>query len=77
MHPTPDTVLMLADVRHRELQGDAARIRSARQADASGLQPLGMAAVFHRLRTAPGRAGALLRDGRLRRPDSPRGAEAG
>jgi hypothetical protein len=32
MHSSPTAVLMLADVRHRELQDDATRFRLAREA---------------------------------------------
>jgi hypothetical protein len=77
MHSTPDAVLMLHNVRQRELQDEAARIRAARRSNAKGFHLLGVAAASHHLRTALGHAGELLRDGSPRKPGAPLRAEAG
>ena len=49
MHPTPDSVLMLADVRHCQLQDEAARIRSGSdviKALAMGARAVGVGRPF-------------------------------
>jgi hypothetical protein len=78
MHSNPDSVLMLADIHHRELQDEAERSRYGRQACGSGFQSPGVAlGVLHHLRKVLGRADEFLRDSKLARLDSRRGAEVG
>lgn len=71
MHTTPDTVLMLHNVRQRELQDEAAYVWTARQNCARGVPPHGSITMTHRLRAAFVRTGAVLRDRCTWRPGSP------
>jgi len=65
MHSNLDSLLMLAYIRHRELQDEAARIRLVQEADGSGFMDLIIVkAVRSRLKMALDRAGELLRDSR-------------
>lgn len=36
MHPHPESAMMLADIRHRDLQNEAAQLRLARETDGDG-----------------------------------------
>ena len=77
MHSNPDSVLMLAEIRHWELQDDAARSRIASQT-CGGFQSSGVAlAALRCLCEVLVRADEFLRDSKLARLDSRRGAEAG
>lgn len=65
MHPHPDSLLLLADIRYHELQNEAARTRLVREAYGNG-PPLSsvVVAMGSRLGLALTRAAELLRDTR-------------
>jgi hypothetical protein len=61
MQPQPLSVMIMADVRHAELQREGARLRSVRQASASASRrPGSVVAMRHHVAAAFARAGDLL-----------------